>query len=112
MVARMGKPLSKLIEELYTEFGGYYSKRLDLKLTPQIKDSVAAKLANPPRQIDGMEVRDINTTDGVKLIFNDQTWILFRLSGTEPVARLYAEASTPKDLKQIVDLGRKFVASV
>jgi phosphoglucomutase len=112
MVARMGKPISQLMEEMYREFGGYYSKRLDLKLTPAIKDSLAAKLANPPRQIDGMDVREINTIDGVKLIFNDQTWLLFRLSGTEPVARLYAEAATPKELKQIVDMGRKFVASV
>jgi phosphoglucomutase len=112
MVARMGKPLSHLIEDLYREFGSYFSKRIDLKVTPQIRESLAAKLANPPRQIDGMDVRDVKTTDGVKLIFNDQTWLLFRLSGTEPVARLYAEASTPKDLKHMVDLGRKFVASV
>jgi len=112
MVSRMGKPLSHLIDDLYKEFGYYLSKRVDLKLTPQIKDSLAAKLANPPREIDGLEVREVNTTDGVKLIFNDQTWLLFRLSGTEPVARLYAEASTPKELKHVVDLGRKFVASV
>ncbi|HKR66488.1 MAG TPA: phosphoglucomutase/phosphomannomutase family protein [Thermoanaerobaculia bacterium] len=112
IVARLGKPLSRLIEELYEEFGSYYSRRVDLKLTPQIKDSLAAKLANPPRQIEALAVRDINTTDGVKLIFNEQTWLLFRLSGTEPVARLYAEAGSPKELKQIVDLGRKFVASV
>jgi phosphoglucomutase len=112
MVSRMGKPLSQLIEDLQEEFGSYFSKRLDLKLTPQIQESLAAKLANPPRQIDSMVVRNINTTDGVKLIFDDQTWLLFRLSGTEPVARLYAEASSPKGLKQIVDLGRRFVASV
>jgi phosphoglucomutase len=92
--------------------GKYYTKRLDLKLTPQIRDSLAAKLANPPRQIESLEVREVNTTDGVKLIFNDQTWLLFRLSGTEPMARLYAEACSPKDLKHIVDVGRKFVASV
>ncbi len=112
MVARMGKPISKLVEDLYEEFGYYYTKRLDLKMTPQIRDSLAAKLANPPKQIDSLEVREVNTTDGVKLIFNDQTWLLFRMSGTEPVARLYAEACSPKDLKHIVDVGRKFVASL
>jgi phosphoglucomutase len=110
MVARTKKQLSVLIEEMHEEFGYFYSRRIDLKLTQQLKDSLASKLDNPPRQLEGLAVVDVNTTDGVKLIFNDQTWLLFRLSGTEPVARLYAEAPTMKDLKQLIDAGRKFVA--
>src|SRR5687767_15442027 len=110
MVARTGKKIGQLIEETHAEFGHYYTKRIDLKLTPQLKESLAAKLDDPPKEIDGMAVRDVNTTDGVKLIFNDQTWLLFRLSGTEPVARVYAEACSPKDLKHVLDAGRKFVA--
>src|ERR1051325_2629244 len=62
MVAVMGKKIGALIEDMHQEFGHYYSKRVDLKLTPQLRDSVAAKLANPPEQIDGMTVRDVNTT--------------------------------------------------
>ena len=110
MVSRTRKKLSVLIEEMHAEFGHFYSKRLDLKVTNQLKESLASKLDNPPRVLDGLTVRDVNTTDGVKLIFDEQTWLLFRLSGTEPVARLYAEASTPKDLKHLVDMARKFVA--
>ncbi|HVR40051.1 MAG TPA: phosphoglucomutase/phosphomannomutase family protein, partial [Thermoanaerobaculia bacterium] len=110
MVARTGKRIPQLIDEMHEEFGYFYSKRADLKLTPQLKESLASKLANPPEQIDGLKVKDVNTTDGVKLIFNDQTWLLFRLSGTEPVARVYAEACSPKDLKSVLDSGKKFVA--
>ncbi len=110
MVARTGKKLNQLIDDMYNEFGYFYSKRQDMKLTPQLKDSLASKLANPPKQIDGLQVRNVNTTDGVKLIFDDSTWLLFRLSGTEPVARIYAEACSPKDLKNLLDAGRKFVA--
>jgi phosphoglucomutase len=110
MVARTGKKLNQLVEEMYEEFGYFYSKRVDMKLTPQLKESLASKLSNPPKDLDGLTVRDVNTTDGVKLIFNDQTWLLFRLSGTEPVARVYAEACSPKDLKHVLDAGRKFVA--
>lgn len=110
MCAVMGKKIGGLIEDMQQEFGHFYSKRADLKLTPQLRDSVASKLANPPESIDGHQVRDVNTTDGVKLIFDDATWLLFRISGTEPVARVYAEACTPKDLKHILDLGRKFVS--
>jgi alpha-D-glucose phosphate-specific phosphoglucomutase len=110
MVARTGKRISQLTEEMHAEFGHYYSKRVDMKLTPQLKESLAAKLTNPPDNIDGMHVKDVNTTDGVKLIFDEQTWLLFRLSGTEPVARVYAEACGPKELKHVLDAGRKFVA--
>jgi phosphoglucomutase len=99
-----------MIDEMHQEFGHFYSKRVDLKLTPHLKETLASKLANPPQHLDGMDVRDVNTTDGVKLIFNDQNWLLFRLSGTEPVARVYAEACSPKDLKHVLDAGRKFVA--
>ncbi|HSP34650.1 MAG TPA: phosphoglucomutase/phosphomannomutase family protein, partial [Thermoanaerobaculia bacterium] len=79
MVARTGKKIGQLVEEMYNEFGFYYSKRSDMKLTPALKDSLASKLADPPKEIDGLAVRNVNTTDGVKLIFNDQTWLLFRL---------------------------------
>jgi phosphomannomutase len=110
MVAVTGKKLNQLIEETYQEFGYFYSKRADMKLTPHLKDIVAKNLANPPSELEGMKVRDVNTTDGVKLIFDDATWLLFRLSGTEPVARVYAEACSPKDLKRVLDAGKKFVA--
>jgi phosphomannomutase len=110
MVAATGKKLNQLAEETMEEFGHFYSKRMDMKLTPQLKETLAAKLANPPTELAGLKVRDINTIDGVKLIFDDQTWLLFRLSGTEPVARMYAEACSPKDLKKVLDAGKKFVS--
>ena len=110
MVARTGKKLHDLTEEMYEEFGYFYSKRVDMKLTPQLKETLASKLANPPSELDGWKVREVNTTDGVKMIIDSSTWLLFRLSGTEPVARLYAEACSPKDLKKLLDAGKKFVA--
>ena len=110
MVARTGKKLYQLMEETYAEFGHFYTKRIDLKLTPQLKETLAAKLSNPPQSLDGMTVQSVNTIDGVKLLFDNSAWLLFRLSGTEPVARVYAEACTPKDLKHVLDAGKRFVA--
>ena len=72
--------------------------------------TVAAKLANAPSQVGGLTVKDVNMTDGVKLIFDRQTWLLFRVSGTEPVAQIYAEACSPKDLKNLLDAGKKFIS--
>ena len=110
MVARTGKTIEQLTAEMYKEFGHYYSKRADLKLTPQLKERLAAKLATPPTEFAGLTVREVGTTDGTKLVFDEQTWLLFRISGTEPVARLYAEACSPRDLKHLFDAARKFVA--
>lgn len=110
MVARTGKKLNDLMDAMYSEFGFFYSKRTDMKLTPQLKDSLASKLAHPPKELDGFAVREVNTRDGVKLIVDESTWLLFRLSGTEPVARIYAEACSQKDLKNLLDAGRKFVS--
>ncbi len=110
MVARTGKKLTQLIEDLYTEFGYFYTKRVDMKLTPPLRESLAAKLAHPPQHLNGFTVREVNMIDGVKLVIDDNTWLLIRMSGTEPVARMYAEACSPKDLKHLIDAGRKFVA--
>jgi phosphoglucomutase len=110
MVAATGKKLNELIDETYKEFGYFYSKRADMKLTPHLKETLAKNLADPPTELEGLKVQSVNTTDGVKLIFNDSTWLLFRLSGTEPVARIYAEACSPKELKSLLDAGKRFVA--
>jgi phosphomannomutase len=80
----------------------------DGRLSSDVRRRIAQ--GQPTTVIRGNEGRNFNTTDGVKLIFDDQTWLLFRLSGTEPVARVYAEACSPKDLKKVIDAGKKFVA--
>src|SRR5207302_770315 len=61
MVARTGKKLNELIEDVYKEFGFFYSKRADMKLTPNLKESLATRLANPPASLDGLKVREVNT---------------------------------------------------
>ncbi len=110
MVAATKKTIDQLVQEMFAEFGCFVSKRVDIKVTEQLRETLASKLQHPPRQLEGMTVTKVNTLDGVKLEFDPQTWILFRLSGTEPVARIYAEASTPKHLKHVVDVGRRFAA--
>jgi len=111
MIARTGKKLHELTETMFAEFGTFFSKRVDMKLTPQLKETLASKLADLPGEIGGLTVESVNKADGVKLIFKEKKWMLFRLSGTEPVARIYAEACSPKDLKNLIDAAKKFVAT-
>jgi phosphoglucomutase len=109
MLATTRKTIPQLIGEAYAEFGCFYSARVDVKLTHQNREPLAQTLAHPPKEIDGLKVVEVTETDGVKLEFDGGRWILFRMSGTEPLARIYAEAPTPKELKQVIDIGKAFV---
>jgi phosphomannomutase len=54
-------------------------------------------------------VIQVNRLDGVKLLLEDGSWLLFRTSGTEPVVRLYAEAGTPKLLEGLIKAGEALI---
>jgi phosphomannomutase len=71
------------------------------------------KLVNqPPLQIGGESVAQIETNDGVKYILADDSWLLIRPSGTEPVLRVYAEGRTPEMVRALLAYGQQVAASV
>jgi phosphomannomutase len=55
-------------------------------------------------------VARINRLDGVKLIAPDDSWLLFRRSGTEPIVRIYAEASRTSELPRLLAFGVRLAA--
>lgn len=60
---------------------------------------------DPPAAVFGEEVTGIGPIDGVKLLFADESWLLFRQSGTEPVLRIYSEATSLSRVKTLLDTG-------
>jgi phosphoglucomutase len=112
MVASRGASLGEMLEELFRKDGALYSERVGVKLTPEVKDRLQKRLSSdPPDSIGGRRVAEVNRMDGVKYIFDDGSWILLRMSGTEPVVRCYAETNTKKDLEVLIETGSKFVLS-
>jgi alpha-D-glucose phosphate-specific phosphoglucomutase len=112
MVASRGASLGEMLEELFRKDGALYSERVGIKLTPEVKDRLQKRLSSdPPDSIGGRRVAEVNRMDGVKYIFDDGSWILLRMSGTEPVVRCYAETNTKKDLEVLLETGSKFVLS-
>ncbi len=109
MVAREGKPVKALLERLYGEVGYYLTKRENITLTPELEDAFPDKLTNPPLDFAGVRVGELVTIDGSKFILDDGSWLLFRKSGTEPVVRLYGEASSPGRLTALMKAGREFI---
>jgi phosphoglucomutase len=101
-----------MLEELFRKDGALYSERVGIKLTPEVKERLQKRLSSdPPDSIGGRRVIEVNRMDGVKYIFDDGSWILLRMSGTEPIVRCYAETNTKKGLEVLLETGSKFVLS-
>lgn len=113
MVATADKPLDELVADLLNEVGPVHYTRLDLRLSRPIqKERLVKELAETaPEEISGISVNDINTMDGIKYLLEDDSWLLIRPSGTEPVLRIYAEASEPERVKALLDHGRSIAES-
>ncbi len=109
MVAREGKTVRELLEQMYDKVGRFITRRDNLKLSPELEAAYPTKVAAVPKEIAGTKVKDVVTVDGVKLILEDGSWILFRKSGTEPVVRLYGEASTEARLTEVMAAGKSFI---
>jgi phosphomannomutase len=92
-IALFGKPLSQLVQETLASVNGpRYEHRIDLPLSPGDNAKLmAAFLTAPPPQIAGLAIRAIGHKDGIKLYLEDDSWILLRPSGTEPLLRVYLE---------------------
>lgn len=108
-VAARGASLTEQLAELTNRLGTLFSGRIGVKLTPEIAAKLKEKLARDPTEIDGRKIENINRLDGVKFIFADQSWMLMRPSGTEPVVRIYAETEVKEDLEKLIEQGRKYL---
>ena len=104
MMAR-GLRLSELVEELQDAYGPLFYARQDLHTTQAKKEAFLDRLANRrPDAIGGDAVTLVEDLDGVKFRFADG-WLMFRASGTEPVLRIYAEASSQDRADGLVQAG-------
>jgi alpha-D-glucose phosphate-specific phosphoglucomutase len=108
MVAKTKTPLHELVEQLLNEVGPSNYTRLDLRLSrPVSKDRMVKRLAqDAPASIGGSAISSISTQDGIKYLMEDDSWLLVRPSGTEPVLRIYAEGREPKMVEALLAHGR------
>lgn len=103
-MAKSGKSLEELIEEVYEIVGPFKYDRSDLHLDNAKKEAVMARAAsNGFSSFGGKEVVKDETTDGFKYHFADGGWLMIRASGTEPVLRIYAEAESREAVKEFLE---------
>jgi phosphomannomutase len=114
MVAASGGSLRDLVEGLLKQYGPAHYSRTDLRLKRPVekKDMNFRLTVSAPTSIGGEQVVKVANTEGTKYILADDSWLLIRPSGTEPVLRVYAEGRSPRMLKALMAYGEKVAESV
>lgn len=103
LMAKEGKSLAELIQALQSRYGELHYERWDLKLSPEARDRFVAEWKAPgPKEVAGHPVVGHDTLDGLKLRFEGGGWLLVRVSGTEPVVRLYCEMPRLADARAVL----------
>src|SRR6202047_2195832 len=108
-VARRGKSLGEQLKAISDKVGSFYPKRENFRLTPEVKAKFTEKLRSDPREFCGHPVSEVVRTDGLKLVFNDGSWVCYRLSGTEPVVRAYTEARSERGLEKLSTAAKSWI---
>jgi phosphoglucomutase len=108
-VARRGKSLGEQLKAICNQVGSYYPERQNFRLTPEVKAKFTEKLRSDPREFCGHPVSQVVRTDGLKLVFSDGSWVCYRLSGTEPVVRVYTEARSEKGLEKLSTAAKHWI---
>ena len=79
----------------------FWPQRINLHLAEDVKAKAVSRLKTDFKTFVGRPVKSLDRTDGLKMEFADGSWVLLRLSGTEPLMRVYTEAATPKESSRI-----------
>ena len=104
-MAKSGKTLDDLINEVYSIVGGFKFERSDLHITEELKQKIIDKCKeNAYESFGTYKVEQVKTIDGFKYIFDENRWMMIRPSGTEPVLRTYAEAPTMEEVREILKM--------
>jgi phosphoglucomutase len=109
MVARRGASLGTQLKQVFAKVGSYFPLRENFRLTPEVKQKFTEKLRSDPNEFHGIKVAQAVRTDGLKLVLADGSWVCYRLSGTEPVVRVYSEAGSMESLAKLSQAAKAWI---
>lgn len=114
MMAYRKKGILDILKDVEKEYGSFYYKRIDVMDYPDEKKKRLMEFLkkSPPKEVLKKPVKEMKTYDGYKFIMKDDSWLVLRLSGTEPILRIYAEASTEEMADKYLDFGEKLASRV
>ena len=110
MLAARGGSIADQVKALFKKIGReFWPVRENLHLSDEQKANAIKKVAVDASTLVGRKVVSVDRTDGAKFVFDDGSWMLLRLSGTEPLLRLYVEADSPKASARLTEEATKWV---
>jgi phosphomannomutase len=113
MLAAGQGSISDLVAELRREFGPFYYRRFDQPADPTLLYTNLTNLStNPPAVIAGLVVESIATADGLKIYFTDHSWMLLRVSQTEPLGRIYVGSDAAEKVESLIKAGVALLTSL
>jgi phosphomannomutase len=116
MLSVVKKPMSKILEEIEALYGKSVFLRADFKKSAKAiwskSEFVDILKAKSPDKIAGLRVKVVKDYDGIEFVLEDDSWILMRPSGTEPIIRVYCESPALEKTKKIINWGNNFVSSL
>lgn len=109
MMAMRRQSFEEILSGVEKEFGKLYYVRNDLDYPNELKPKLFQALTKDLNiDLHGRRLKETKSQDGVKYVLDDDSWLLFRLSGTEPILRIYSEATTKDLAESLVRQGREF----
>ena len=109
-MAKSGKTIPELIEEVYEIVGPFAFNRNDMHITDELKHGTMQKCADDAFKTFGnYGVKKVETIDGYKFFFENDSWLMMRPSGTEPVLRVYAEAENYAEVDNILNAAKQVI---
>jgi alpha-D-glucose phosphate-specific phosphoglucomutase len=109
-MVKTGKTPSQLLDYLYSKVGPHYYDRRDFRIPATKRQIILHRLSSSsPDTVAGSKVTKVDTTDGFRFFLGDESWLLIRFSGTEPLVRIYAEAESLERAKALLDEGEKLI---
>jgi len=110
MLGQRQTRLSQLIQALRKKYGEFYYKRVDKYWSSDVLQQNMQQLrARPPEQIGDYPVQQVSSVDGIKFYFSDGSWMLMRISQTEPLGRIYVASDQPKKVSHLLKQGIKLL---
>ena len=107
-MVRTGKTPSQLLAYLYSKVGEHYYDRIDLHFPEEKRQEIIKRVRdNAPKSIENIKVARLDKTDGFRFILADNSWLLIRFSGTEPILRIYTETNDTERVKRLLQFGRE-----
>ena len=96
------KNIRQILNDMEVEFGRYYYQRSDLRLE---EGKFNIERVRTISFLLGQKVVDVKEIDGIKITCEDESWLMLRPSGTEPLVRAYSEAKTLKRARELIKFG-------